>query len=81
MPKHFNVPGLTTQFGFEIGHPAYPAYDDSWKKMILLEPDVTALLSGIGANHQGIIVWEMFKPTTTDWPNEASTKYVLDKSC
>lgn len=29
-PKYFDVKGLV-QFGYEIGHPAYPAYDDSWK--------------------------------------------------
>lgn len=30
-PTYYNIPGLKTQFGFEVGHPAYPAYDDSWK--------------------------------------------------
>lgn len=40
---------MTTYFGYEIGHPAYPAYDDSWKKMILLEKDVDGMLSSIGA--------------------------------
>jgi len=48
-PTYYNIPGLKTQFGFEVGHPAYPAYDDSWKLMICLEPDVGALFSAIGA--------------------------------
>lgn len=43
-PKHFDVPGLRTFFGFEVGRPAYPAYDDSWKDMIARESDVDGLL-------------------------------------
>jgi len=30
VPPYFDVKGIV-QFGYEIGHPAYPAYDDSWK--------------------------------------------------
>jgi len=75
-PKYYNVPGMTTMFGFEIGHPAYPRYDDSWKKLIVTESDVTSLISSIGDKHEGVILWEMFKPTTTDVSSEASTKYI-----
>lgn len=80
IPKYFNVQGKL-QFGFEIGHPAYPAYDDSWKEMIALEPDVTGLLDSIGKDYDGIIVWEMFKPVDDTWTNEASVKYVFNTAC
>lgn len=49
--------------------------------MILLEPDVDALLSNLGPKHDGIIVWEMFKPTSGTHTNEASTKYCAQKAC
>lgn len=79
-PKYFNVQGIL-QFGFEIGHPAYPAYDDSWKKMIALEPDVNGLLNGIGGGLDGIIVWEMFKPVSGTHSNEASVEFVFNEAC
>lgn len=44
-------------FGFEIGRPAYPAYDDSWKDMIALEADVDALHANLGSQHEGTITW------------------------
>lgn len=49
--------------------------------MIALEPDVTGLLNSLGANFDGIICWEMFKPVDDTWPNEASTLYVYNEAC
>jgi len=46
--------------------------------MIALEPDVGGLLNGIGAGLDGIIVWEMFKPVSGTWTNEASVDYVFN---
>lgn len=75
-PKYYNVPGLSSMFGFEVGKPAYPAYDDSWKKLVALESDATGLLSKL-KSHRGLIIWEMFKPLINSIvPNEASTKYI-----
>jgi len=80
VPKYFNV-NMRTFFGFEIGHPAYPAYDDSWKKMIARESDVTSLFEKIGDSNEGVIVWEMFKATESTYSDEASTKFVLETAC
>jgi len=63
-PTYFNVPGMKTMFGFEVGHPAYPRYDDSWKKLIAVESDIQGLISNLVDKHDGIIIWEMFKPIT-----------------
>lgn len=67
-------------FGYEIGHPAYPPTSD-WKKMVALESDVDGLLNSIGDAHDGIIIWEMYKPTSGYKSDEASTNYVLNSAC
>ena len=64
VPKKFNA-DMKVMFGFEIGHPAYPAYDDSWKKLILTTSEMNSIISSLKDVSDGAIVWETFKPTET----------------
>lgn len=69
---------MKTMFGFEIGQPAYPDYDDSWKKMVLKENDVVNILNMNAPEHDGIIMWETFSDISDHtYSNEATAKYVL----
>lgn len=82
-PHQFNVEGARVQFGFEIGHVAYPgpAFGDDYKKMYLRSGVMNNMINSLHAKTDGVIVWEMFKATDGTYPDEVSTKNALGAAC
>ncbi|KAF9388897.1 hypothetical protein CPB97_000184 [Podila verticillata] len=58
--KSYSDNGMAAHVGYEIGIPAYPAYDhDAAHQLPLIQSELTPILSAQGAN--GGFFWELFK--------------------